>query len=66
VAELESFGKMNVYRGPDDGEGLAVDGQGYSEGDEALATAGAVAEAESAAQVTADELVQEEKNDSHQ
>ena len=66
VAELESFGKMNVYRGPDDGEGFAVDGQGYSEGDEALATAGAVAEAESAARVTADELVQEEKNDSHQ
>lgn len=66
VAELESFGKMNVYRGPDDGEGFAVDGQGYSEGNEALATAGAVAEAESAGRMTADELVQEEKNDSHQ
>ena len=66
VAELESFGKMNVYRGPDDGEGFAVDGQGLSEGDEALATAGAVAEAESVARMTADELVQEEKNDSHQ
>lgn len=66
AAELESFGKMNVYRGPDDGEGFAVDGQGYREGDEALATAGAVADAESVVRIASDELVQEEKNDSHQ
>ena len=66
VAELESFGKMNVYRGPDDGAEFAVDGQGYSESGDALATAGAVADAKSAVRTTADELVQEEKNDSHQ
>ena len=66
VAELESFGRMNVYRGPDDGAGFPLDEQGFAEADEALATAGAVADGEPAGQVTADELVQEEKNDSHQ
>ena len=66
VAELESFGRMNVYRGPDDGAGFPLDEQGFAEADEALATAGAVADAEPAGRLTADELVQEEKNDSHQ
>ena len=66
VAELESFGRMNVYRGPDDGVGFPLDQQGFGEADEALATAGAVAEVESAEHVTGDELVQEEKNNSHQ
>ena len=66
VAELESFGRMNVYRGPDDGVGFPLDQQGFGEAGEALATAGAVADVESAEHVTADELVQEEKNDSHQ
>ena len=66
VAELESFGRMNVYRGPDDGAGFPLDEQGFAEADEALATAGAVVDAEPAGRLTADELVQEEKNDSHQ
>ena len=66
VAELESFGRMNVYRGPDDGAGFPLDEQGFAEADEALATAGAVADAKPAGPLNADELVQEEKNDSHQ
>ena len=66
VAELESFGRMNVYRGPDDGAGFPLDEQGFAEADQALAAAGAVADAEPAGRLTADELVQEEKNDSHQ
>jgi N utilization substance protein A len=66
VAELERFGRMNVYRGPDDGAGFSQDGQGVAEVDEALVTAGAVADVQPSAAITTDESVQEEKNDSHQ
>ena len=66
VAELERFGRMNVYRGPDAGAGFPQDGQGVAEVDEALVTAGAVADAQPSAAMATDESVQEEKNDSHQ
>ncbi len=65
VAELEGFGRMNVYRGPRDGAGAPQYGQGLDEADEPLATE-AAAEAQPVAAMTAEESLPEEKNDSRQ
>ena len=67
VAELEGFGRMNVYRGPDDGAGAPLDGQqSVAPADEGLLTAGEASDAEPALAITTEEPVQQEQNDSNQ